>query len=157
MPDVDRGRHEGEVGIQIYAYDQMLNTVEEAVYIPYDKAYSVLKAWMEKLLYVSRENKLYLCLDNTVYGIDLIEKTYHELVNSTWDGSIQVSDNHKMIVWQENSNVYQGNKLSLLNLSSDTQKEIVVGTGEVIRVLGFMKEDVIYGVAREADIKQEST
>lgn len=154
---MNRGRHEGEVGIQIYAYDQMLNTVEEAVYIPYDKAYSVLKAWMEKLLYVSRENKLYLCLDNTVYGIDLIEKTYHELVNSTWDGSIQVSDNHKMIVWQENSNVYQGNKLSLLNLSSDTQKEIVVGTGEVIRVLGFIKEDVIYGVAREADIKQEST
>ena len=40
---MNRGRHEGETGIQIISYDNSLNTIEEEVYIPYSKSYAVLK------------------------------------------------------------------------------------------------------------------
>ena len=39
---MNRGRHEGDVGIQIYYYNSMLNTVEETIYIPFDKSAGVL-------------------------------------------------------------------------------------------------------------------
>lgn len=154
---MNRGRHEGEVGIQLYAYDNSLNTIEEMVYIPYKKSFAVLKAEMSQLLYLNREQQLYLSLENTIYGIDLVEKTYKELVDTTQDDCIQVSDNHRIIVWQEGEDIYHCDQLKVRNLNNDKQNVIRVQEGEAIRPLGFMGEDVIYGVAREADIVQENS
>ena len=148
---MNRGRHEGEVGIQVYSYDQALNTIEEAIYIPYDKAYSVLKPQVEQLLYYNSQNKLYLSLDSKVYCIDLTEKTWQQMVDISKDGQIRVSDKHKMIVWEDN------NQLKLMNLGSDIGKDISVKEGEKLSILGFMGEDVIYGVIREEDIQRETT
>lgn len=154
---MNRGRHEGEVGIQLCAYDSAVNTVEEVVYIPYKKSYAVLKAEMEQLLYLNREQQLYLTLENKVYGIDLVEKTYEELADITQDDCIQVSDNHKIIVWQEGTDIYHCERLNVRNLNNDKQKVITVTSGEAIRPLGFMDEDVIYGVAREEDIVETNS
>lgn len=154
---MNRGRHEGEVGIQLYAYDNSLNTIEEIIYIPYSKTYAVLEAEMDQLLYLSREQKLYLFLENAVYGINLTEKTYQEMVHITQDDSLQVSDNHKIIVWQEGDDIYDCGKLNVRNLSSGAQKVISVGAGEAIRPLGFMGEDVIYGVARTEDVVRDNS
>lgn len=152
---MSRGRHEGEVGIQLYSYDNTLNTIEESVYIPYQKSFAVLKEEMEQLLYLNRDQQLYLALENSVYGIDLVEKTYERLVDITQDDCIQVSDNHKIIVWQEGEDIYHCDQLNVRNLNSDKQSVITVGVGEAIRPLGFMGEDVIYGVAKNADIVEE--
>lgn len=154
---MNRGRHEGEVGIQIYAYDNAVNTIEELLYIPYTKSYTVLRAEMEQLLYLNREQMLYITLENTVYGIDLEEKNYTKLVAITGDDSLRVSDNHKIIVWQEAEDVYHCDRLMVKNLNNNTQHTISVNADEAIRPLGFMGEDVIYGVAKEADIREENS
>ena len=153
---MNRGRHEGEVGIQLYTYDSSLNTTEELIYIPYAKTYSVLAAEMEQLLYLNRDQKLYLTLDNIVYKIDLAEKNYQQLLKIVQDGNLQVSDNHKIAVWAEGEDVYNSRVLNIRNLSSDTQNTVTVEEGEAIRPLGFMEEDIIYGVAYTADIAEES-
>ena len=154
---MNRGRHEGEVGIQIYAYDNTLNTIEESVYIPYNKTYAVLKAEMEQLLYMNREQKLYLFLENRVYGIDLVGRTYQELVNITQDDSLQVSDNHKIIVWQDGNDIYNCRQLNARNLNSDSQIVISAAADEAVRPLGFMGEDIVYGVAKAADVVRENS
>jgi len=154
---MNRGRHEGEVGIQIYSYDNAVNTIEELLYIPYHKSYEVLKAELEQLLYLNREQMLYLSLENTVYGIDLDTKTYNRMVTITRDESLYVSDNHKIIVWPGQEDVYHCNNLVIKNLNNDTQNVITVKPGEVIRPLGFMGEDIIYGVAKAEDVKEENS
>lgn len=154
---MNRGRHEGEVGIQLYSYDNVLNTIEELVYIPYQKAYAVLEAQMEQLLYLSREQKLYLLLENSVYGIDLVEKTYEVVVEITQDDSMHVSDNHKIIVWQEGNDIYDCRQLKIRNLNGGHESAISVDASEAIRPLGFMGEDIVYGVARKEDIIEESS
>lgn len=154
---MNRGRHEGEVGIQIYTYSSALNTIEENIYIPYNKSFATLKPQMEQLLYLNREQKLYLMLEDVVYGIDLQEKTYYPLVEITQDDSIQVSENNRIVVWQEGEDIYHSNQLNVRNLNTEQQSVIAVGAGEAIRPLGFMGEDIIYGVAKEADIHQENS
>ncbi len=154
---MNRGRHEGEVGIQIYSYDSALNTIEENVYIPYRKNYATLKAQMEQLLYVNREQQLYFMLEDVVYCINLEEKTYYPLVEITQDGSIEVSDNHHIMVWQEGGDIYHCNRLTVRNLNTEVQSVITAGAGEAVRPLGFMGEDIIFGVAREEDIFQENS
>lgn len=54
---MNRGRHEGEVGIQLYTYNSAQNTIEELLYIPYEKSYAVLDAEMRQLLYLNREHR----------------------------------------------------------------------------------------------------
>lgn len=152
---MNRGRHEGEVGIQVYTYDSGQNTVEELLYIPYDRPYSVLAVQMERLLYLNREQKLYLMLDGGVYGIDLVEKTFSRLIEIVQDEGLQVSENHKIVVWPSGEDIYHSNVLNIRNLSSDVQKSITVPQGQAIRPLGFMDEDIIYGIAYEPDVVEE--
>lgn len=154
---MNRGRHEGEVGIQIYSYDNALNTIEEVVYIPYHKSFSVLKVEMEQLLYLNRDQQLYLTLENVVYSIDLVEKSARELVKIAQDDCLQVSDNHRIMVWQEGDDIYRCNQLNVWNLNNDSRSVITVKEGEAIRPLGFMGEDIIYGIAREEDIAEDNT
>ncbi len=154
---MNRGRHEGEVGIQIYAYDSALNTIEELVYIPYNKAYAVLKTKMEQLLYLSREQDLYLFLEDTVYRIDLLENTYQEIVKITQDDSLQVSDNHKIIVWLEGEDIYNCQQLKVRNLNKGVEHAILADEEEAIRPLGFMGEDIVYGVAKREDVVMENS
>lgn len=154
---MNRGRHEGEVGVQLYTHNSEQNTVEELLYIPYDKTYAILKVEMEELLYLNREQNLYLMLDGEVYGIDLVGRTYSKLVETVHDESVQVSENHKIIIWPEGEDVYHSTALNIRNLGNDTQRTISAGPGEVIRPLGFMDEDIIYGVARAGDVREENT
>lgn len=154
---MNRGRHEGEVGIQLYAYDSSLNTIEELVYIPYDKSYAVLKAEMKQLLYLNRNQEMYLFMENAVYNINLLERTARIIVNITQDDSLQVSEKHDIIVWQEGQDIYDCQQLKVRNLSGGVEREILVDGDEAIRPLGFMGEDIVYGVAKKADIVTENS
>lgn len=154
---MNRGRHEGETGIQIISYDNSLNTIEEEVYIPYSKSYAVLKDEMEQLLYRNRQQHVYFFLENGVYDVDLENRSAEQLVSIRQDDSLQVSENHEIIVWQEGDDINHSNQLNVRNLNTGEQTAIRAEDGEAIRPLGFMGEDIIYGVARESDIRTENS
>lgn len=154
---MNRGRHEGETGIQIISYDNSLNTIEEEVYIPYSKSYAVLKDEMEQLLYRNRQQHVYFFLENGVYDVDLENRSAEQLVSIRQDDSLQVSENHEIIVWQEGDDINHSNQLNVRNLNTGEQTVIWAEDGEAIRPLGFMGEDIIYGVARESDIRTENS
>lgn len=148
---MNRGRHEGEVGIQLYSYDGGKNTIEESVYIPYEKTFEILDCEIQNLLYWNREGILYLYLNHTIYAVNTLEKTAIELAVMEDDQSIEISSNHKMAAW------HQGDGLCLMNLSMQRKVSIPVSASEKIYALGFMAEDLIYGVAREEDIAMDSS
>ncbi len=154
---MNRGRHEGEVGVQIYTYNSSLNTVEELVYIPSDKSYAVLAAEMEQLLYLNREGLLYLQMDHTVYKVDLAERTYTRLIDVVQDESLWVSENHKIAIWPEGEDRYHSSGLNIRNLSLDEGNMVLAESGEAIMPLGFMDEDIIYGTAKLEDIVEENS
>lgn len=148
---MNRGRHEGEVGIQLYTYDSGKNTIEESVYIPYDKTFEIMDCEIQNLLYWNREGTLYLYLNHTIYGVDTINQTVNKLAVMENDESVNISDNHKIATW------YDGKNLKLMNLGLQKQVTINAESGEQLFALGFMDEDLIYGVAKNEDIAMDST
>lgn len=143
---MNRGRHEGEVGLQLYTYNSARNTIEETVYIPYDKSFEILASELEQLLYLNREGKLYLYLDHSIYEVNTLERTAERIALVETDEAIVISDNHKIVVWQQD----QG--LQMMDLGTEQVIRIEVGADEIARPLGFMGEDIIYGVARQEDV-----
>ena len=154
---MNRGSHEGCVGVVLYAYNSMTNTVEEMAYIPYDKSYELLKTDIEKLSYVSRTGNYYFMLDESVYAVDVRSHSIQTLVTGLQEGGYHVSDSNKMLVWQEGEDLYAASDLILMNLNTQTQTRIHAGSGNYISVLGFMEEDLIYGLARMRDVRENIT
>ena len=149
---MNRGRHEGEVGVVVYHYNSMTNTVEELIYIPYDKPYELLATDMERLSYVNKEGIYYFILEGSVYAVDLESKIYQVVVSGLQEDGYHVSNSNKMLVWQEGDDLHASDSLVLMNLSTQRQTAIRSGSGEYISVLGFMDEDLIYGLTKRRDI-----
>ncbi len=149
---MNRGRHEGQVGISVYYYDSTVNTVEEMVYISTNKSQSILIKEVEQLSCINRNGLLFLKWEDKIYQINVSDRTYDVVVEDLVEGSYKVSDSNKMAVWQQGGSLYQGNELVLMNLTSGSKKSIKVGMNEVLAPIGFMGEDLIYGIARKSDI-----
>ncbi len=150
---MNRGRHEGEVGVSVYFYNSMSNMIEELVYIPYDRSYELLRSDVEKLAYVSKSDIFYIMLEGSVYAIDLNDRDYSIVVSGLTEDNFKVSKSNKMLVWQEGGNKYSSTVLKLMNLSTETATEIKAGSGEYITLIGFMEEDLIYGLVKQQDIE----
>lgn len=151
---MNRGKHEGEVGIQVSYYNSMLNTIEEQVFIPDSRSYDRVKADMEQLSYVDNDNHLYVMLSGNVYEINLESKNYRTIVTDLQEESYKISDSNRMIVWKSGEKT-ESSELTLLNLSSKKQTKMSQGNNIVLSPLGFMGEDLIYGMTRVSDIEKD--
>ena len=88
---MNRGRHEGCVGVVLYVYNSIANTVEELAYIPYDKSYELLKTDIEELSYLSRTGNYYFMMDGSVYSVDLQSLEVETVVTGLKEGGYHVS------------------------------------------------------------------
>ncbi len=154
---MNRGIHEGTVGILVYEYNGMLNTIEEQIFIPCNEAYAVLKADVEQLSFVNKSGILYLYLDGSILAIDLPQGSYSEIATQVQEGSFQVSQKEEMLVWQNSADVYDCTRLILMNLNTGNTREISATGNNRMMPLGFMNEDLIYGVADYNDIRRDSS
>lgn len=154
---MNRGMHEGGVGAQVYYYNSMLNTIEEEIYIPYLKSYSILKADLDNLAYVNNNNMYYLLIEGTLYSVNLQSKKYEVLANNLNYDSYQVSASKRMVVWESDKKSIGANALTLMDLNSGKVSTIEGGNGKYIKPLGFMGEDLIYGIAHQSDVGKDNT
>ena len=66
--------------------------------------------------------------------------------------SLKVSKSNRMAVWPEGTDVSKSTSLVLMNLNNRTKSKVEAGDGNYIRPLGFMEEDLIYGLAKASDV-----
>lgn len=149
---MNRGRHEGEVGISAYFYDSMLNTVEELVYIPSSRSEEILIKEVDEMSYINRHGVLYLMWGNQLYGVNSVDRTSEVIASNLEKGSYEISDSNRMVVWQTGSSSYESREMVLMNLNTGNRVNIKAGAGEVVSPIGFIGEDLIYGIAKKADI-----
>lgn len=152
---MNRGTHEGEVGVEVFYYNHILNTIEEQIFIGYEKSPQILMADIEKLAYVNRNNALFALIDGAIYKIGIEGKNSEVVVSGLSENNFYVSKSNQMVVWQEDSDTLGAQKLMLMNLNSEEVSYIQAGTGEYCKALGFMNEDVIYGLANAYDVSED--
>ncbi len=147
---MNRGDHEGEVGISVFHYDGITNTNEEELFIPCEQSYEVMKEELGQIMYENEDGKFFLMMSGIVYQIDLDSLEVTELVTELQDDSYAVSESNRYVAWVEDPNAAEA--IHLLDLKTGTTTEIEEGDGEYVRPLGFMEEDFVYGVAKRDDV-----
>ncbi len=144
---MNRGTHEGEVGIEVCYYNSLMNTVEEQIFIEYDKSPRILIEDLEKMAYINNNNDLFVLMDGAICKIDIESKTDTIIVSGLREENFYVSQNDRVVVWQNAENV-----LTLMNLNTEETLTFNAGENEYCRPIGFMNEDIIYGIANAQDV-----
>lgn len=149
---VNRGTHEGEVGVSVYYYDINKNSVEEKVFIPSTKSYPVLTNDPGKLLYYSNSSgKLYVMQEGTLYEVDLVNNIRTTLVTNLEEGQYVSSEDGHLLAYQKDGELNNATQIEVLNLSTGKGYQVEAGKDESIRPLGFIRNDFVFGTARSGD------
>ena len=144
---MNRGTHEGEVGIEVCYYNSLMNTIEEQIFIEYDKSPQILIEDLEKMAYINKNNELFILVDGSICKIDVDKKTGSTVVSGLKEESFYVSENDRVVVWQDSRD-----RLSLMNLNTEETVILKAGADEYCKPIGFMNEDVVYGIANAQDV-----
>ncbi|MCI5584341.1 MAG: hypothetical protein MR383_02140 [Lachnospiraceae bacterium] len=154
---MNRGTYEGRVGIAVYYYNSVANLVEEQAFIPYGKAPGMLIKEVDSISYLNKDNHFFLLIGGNLYDINLENKSYQIIVSGLTEETYQVSNSQRMIAWLKENQPYGSTTLVWMNLSNGELIEIEARDKERISALGFMEEDLVYGLVKEEDILTDSS
>ncbi len=169
---MNRGFHEGEVGVGIYYFSMDSNAIEEKAFIPSTKSYAIAADELAKMVYYNHEQSmLYVLADGTLYEIDLDADKQTVLAEGLTEDEYAVSDDGHLMAYQVKESEEEdkatdkdtgsgqdktaapsgGSQICVMNLKSGNTFTIDAAEGESVRPLGFINGDFIFGKERSSD------
>lgn len=149
---MNRGIHEGKVGVSICHYDCVTNSTEEYAFLEYDKSFQLLKEEVQQLMYLNGAGKFYVHLQKNLCEIDMHSRQVTVLAKDVESSEFAVSEDHSLLVIQKEQDLSASKELTYINLKNEKKKSISCQENERIRPLGFIGNDFIYGIARAEDV-----
>lgn len=146
---MNRGSHEGMVGAAEYYYSGEHRTIEEKAFVPYTGSAQVLAAQIENASYLAQNKDLYILLEGDLIRIQTRESEAEVLRSNMEENDVAVSTSGRLIAYREDHGIV------LTDLEDLSRQTITVESGEVGIPLGFMGEDLIYGISRDADAAED--
>ena len=140
-----RGLNEGLMGVGVYHYSASGNVVEELAFVQTTQGYDFIKDDIEVMSYVNKSNKLYMLLENNFYCIDVVDRTYDTILTNINPDNFVASKSQRNVAWVEGTD---NKKIVMQDLESDQVYEINAEDDNLLKVLGFINEDLVYGIAR---------
>lgn len=146
---MNRGKHEGESGAAIYYFNLAQNAVEEKAFIPSNQSYMAIEKELGKLAYYNdKDNVLYVMASGELSKVNLETGEKSSLLSGLESSQYVSSDDGRLIAYQKEGDE---SETVVLDFSTDSKQEVSVPEGEIIKPLGFVKGDFVYGVARTED------
>lgn len=153
---MNRGEHEGQVGVSICHYDSATATVEEQVFLPSDDSYQVLQPQLGQAMYITDSGLFYLVLGDQVYSVDLDTKEYSVPIFDMTEGNYASSEDGRYLAWTE-GDATETTTMHLMDLETGRISDIEAPEGSLIRPLGFMDSDCVYGLVAQENVNAESS
>ncbi len=140
---MNRGTYEGQTGIGLFHYDRMANTVEEVLFVQSDQTYQLLKETWGQLFYVSEEGYFYMIAEGDFYRIRLADGESAVLRSGQREDSYAVSGDGRYVAFGE-----KDNEIIVMDLEGEKQWQVTGSPSELLRPIGFVESDFVYGIAQ---------
>lgn len=142
---MNRGMHEGQVGMGLYSYSAERNEVKEDIYIPSQLPYQVLKNSIGSLCYLNSQGVLYILLDEFVYALDSGSTNTRLIAKGINENNFKASSDGRMIAWHEGGSSNSALQVRAMDLETGVSYYANASEGKSIKVLGFLNRDLVYG------------
>ena len=149
---MNRGTHEGKVGVNVYYFDIEKNAVNEIAFIPSTKSFVIAKDELGKMVYYNQQSRLlYVLAGGVLYRVDVASGKQEELAKQLTEGQYVASEDGHLLAYQIEGNLNTSKKICVMNLETGKSYEVKAPKGASVRPLGFIKNDFICGYLRTDD------
>lgn len=152
---MESGSHEGQTGIAYYQYQAKEDALREVFFAGLDCSGEQIREEVGRLCYLSENGLFYLLYKDTVYAIDLEGGEYAQLISGRTYNRIVVDEEAGIMAWQEGENM-GGDRIVLYSLNTGESRVLEAPKGECYRLIGFIGDDLLYGILRESDIRKHA-
>lgn len=154
---MNRGKHEGQTGAAIYYYDIEGGYVQEKAFISSRNSGAVVQQRLSNLTYYNKNsNTLYAVFEDTLYKVNLKTQKKEVIQEHLKEGQYVFSANGKYAAYQKDGSLKNADSIEVWNLEKEKSFLVEVPQEEMIRPLGFVNEDIVYGVGRESDAGKDA-
>ena len=152
---MNRGTHEGDNGVVLYFYDSATDMVEERIFLECDETGERLFEKLDTLAYVSEDGTAFYCLfEQTLYRVILDEGRLEEVAGDIRENCYTASVSGRYFAYLPEGLEFASGKIIVIDLLEGSEREIGCADDEYIRPVCYMKEDLVYGKAKKADVEQ---
>lgn len=149
---MNRGNHEGQVGVAVYFYDIAENVVEEKVFIPSNKSFAIAEDELGKMLYYNQEQQmLYVLTGGILYQIDMETRQQTILMEGLEENQFVACEDGHLLAYQSNGELNTATEIQVMDLKKGTSYVVKAPENEAVCPLGFVTGDFICGYVRAAD------
>lgn len=153
---MNRGAHEGYSGVGIYHYNNDQGAIEEQVFIPCTESFEFLQEDLGTLSYVNQSGQLFIMIAGNFYQINIDENTYEVLADHIDSDDFGVSATNAHAAWKSESGDYAG-QIEFIDFDTMERRSIAPKASQKLDLLGFMNEDLVYGVVLDGDTLPNAT
>mgnify|MGYP004478268287 FL=1 len=153
---MNRGAHEGYSGVGIYHYNNDQGAIEEQVFIPCTESFEFLQEDLGTLSYVNQSGQLFIMIAGNLYQINIDENTYEVLADHIDSDDFGVSATNAHAAWRSESGDYAG-QIEFIDFDTMERRRIAPEASQKLDLLGFMNEDLVYGVVLDGDTLPNAT
>ena len=147
---MNAGSHEGQCGINLYHYDAINDISTEQVFISSSNSYQIINANFSDLLYETADNQFYILVNGTLLHMTLNELSTEELMVGLDDSQYAVSNSGRYIAWIESPLIAES--IHILDLETGSSYDISSQSGQLLRPLAFIDDDLVYGTIYSQNI-----
>ena len=109
-----------------------------------------MNANFSELLYETADNQFYIMVNGTLLYMNLNELTTKELMTGLDDAQYAVSASRRYLAWMDQEDM--SDSIHIMDLETGNSYDITAGTGQLLKPLAFLDDDLIYGTLNENDI-----
>ncbi|MBQ8913199.1 MAG: hypothetical protein IJ054_04050 [Lachnospiraceae bacterium] len=149
---MNRGKNEGKNGLALYHYVAEDKKLEEIYYTSCDEPFEIMRKEVGRFSYYDEKGYFYYLLDGSIYKVDINDMTQDTMVYNISSDKYLVSDNKKIVAYPDVDTDEEVSKIIVHNFETDMEYEETGNSSDRFSGLGFVGNDLIYGVANQSDI-----
>lgn len=146
---MNRGNHEGKNGISVYRFHAKDQKIEELAFIPTKVQYDTMKNDIAKGAFLSDDRYYYFYLDGSIYYVDLERGQSEVLAKNILDDMAIVTEKGMLAIRVSET------KLTVVDLSDEQKYTVTCGKDQVMKPIGFIEKDFVYGVGAAKDVVRQ--
>lgn len=150
---MNRGAHEGKVGIAVYQFIAEKDRMQEILFIENNKPYDILEEDMETLMYLNEAGEFYYFDNDCIVKVDTQTKISEIFIEDVLNEHLAVSEDNHLIGYPNALLPENADMVTVFNLDTQESREIAANAGERLEAIGFVETDLILGRIREGDIE----
>ncbi|MGN0437355.1 MAG: hypothetical protein ACI4F4_02445 [Lachnospiraceae bacterium] len=150
---MNRGIHEGKVGISVFEFDAENDTIHELLFVENNKPYNILKDDMETLLYLNSQGEFYYFDNDCVVCINTKTLESSLFIEDVLSQNLAVSEDNHLIGYPNELLTENTTMVTVFDLETKESRNMKAMAGEKLSAIGFVEEDLVLGRIREGDIE----